>query len=90
MPAGRLHHRLARLEVSGVFGGFDHPDRQTVLDRAEWIEGLDFDEQINVRRASLLILTTGVLPTVSRILLNLRPIFLAPCVDRGMLRAVGV
>ena len=48
---------------------FDDAERETILDRAEWIEGLDLrrrDRRPAARACP--ILTTGVLPTVSRML----------------------
>ena len=56
------------LERAPLLRVFDHAERESILDRAEWIERFDLHVEIDVRRGEPPILTTGVLPTVSRML----------------------
>ena len=50
---GGLDHGLARLERAVALRRFDHAEGEAVLDRAERIEGLDLDPQIDARRRHL-------------------------------------
>ena len=43
----RLDDRLSRLEFARLLGGLDHTQRQSVFNRAQWVEGLDLDEQVD-------------------------------------------
>ena len=70
VAARRLDHGLAGLELAAALGVFDDAEREAVLHRAERVERLDLDVQVDAGGASLLIRTTGVLPTVSRMLAN--------------------
>jgi len=40
-------------ELTRFFGGLDHTKRQAVLDRAERVEGLDLDEQVDAHGREL-------------------------------------
>ena len=70
VAARRLDHRLSRLELARLLRVLDDAEREAILDGAERIERFDLDVEIEPCGASLLILTTGVLPTVSRMLAN--------------------
>ena len=60
-----------RLELAGFFRRLDDAEREPVLDRAERVEGLALDVEVDaLGRQAWLILTTGVRPTVSRMLAN--------------------
>ena len=50
VAAGELDDGLAGLEFSGPLGVFDHAEGEAVFDGAEGIEGLDLDEEVDVRR----------------------------------------
>ncbi|OIQ71174.1 hypothetical protein GALL_472130 [mine drainage metagenome] len=50
VAAGGLDHRLAGLELAGLLGRLDDPQRQAVLDRAQGIEGLDLDPEVHTGR----------------------------------------
>ena len=50
VAARRLDDRLAGLEFAGSFRRLDHAERQTVLDRAQRVEGLDFHVEIHPLR----------------------------------------
>jgi hypothetical protein len=43
VAAGRLDHRLARLEHAGALGRLNHVERETVLDRRCGVEEFGFD-----------------------------------------------
>ena len=47
ISACRFDDGLAGFEFSGLFGRLDHPERQSVLDRAERIEGFDLDKEVD-------------------------------------------
>jgi hypothetical protein len=49
VAAGRFHDRLTRLELPGPLSVFDHPERKSILDGTQWVEGLDLDEQVDTR-----------------------------------------
>ena len=53
VSAGRLHHRLARLEKPVLLGELDHAQREPVLDRTHGVHefGLDVDVDSRRRRA---------------------------------------
>ena len=53
VAGGRLDHGLPGLELAGLFRGLDDAERQAILDRAERIEGLDLDEQVDAFRRQL-------------------------------------
>src|SRR5450631_2578622 len=44
ISACRLYHRLAGLELARLFGGLDHPKRQSVLHRTKRVESFNFHE----------------------------------------------
>ena len=50
ISAGRLDDGLAGLELSGLFGRLDHPERQSVLYRTKRIEGFNLDEKVHAFR----------------------------------------
>jgi hypothetical protein len=41
---------LPRRKLAGAFGGLDHAEGQTILDRPQWVEGLDLDEEVDALR----------------------------------------
>ena len=47
VAAGCLDDGLTGFEFAGALGVLDHAERQTILDRTEWIECLNFDEQVD-------------------------------------------
>ena len=53
VAAGRLDHRLAGLELARLLGGLDDAEREAVLHRAERVERLDLDEEVDAGRRQL-------------------------------------
>src|SRR5258706_16164699 len=50
ISARRLYHRLAGLEFSRLFRGFDYPKRQSVLHRTKGVGGFDLHEKVHALR----------------------------------------
>ena len=53
IAGGRLDHGLPGLELAGFLRRLDDAERQAVLDRAERIEGLDLDVEVDAFRRQL-------------------------------------
>ena len=47
IATGGLDNGLAGFQGAGFFRGLDHTQRQPVLDRSQWVEGFNLDEQID-------------------------------------------
>src|SRR5207248_11220384 len=49
----RLDNGLTRFQLAALFRRLDNPERQPVLDRAQRVERLDLDVEIDVRRRQI-------------------------------------